>query len=180
MKPAPSGEVGALDEEVNLAGWQQRFQSLLSEKPYREDAVTVLLSEINSTFGKGAERQIPPLAALPANERDDPLEIIDGSIREGAAVIIELLELPGSRHVAVAAEALEAVAAEVQYAEVAPDHASRLAMLRFDRQRQQRLDGLVAITDETERAKARGEIDQWYEAGLAKLFPADLVEDAMN
>jgi hypothetical protein len=180
MKPAPSAEAGELDEEANLAGWEQRFQSLLSENANREDAVAVLLSEIDSTFGKWAESQLAPLAELPPNERYDSLEIIDASIREGAAAIIELLELPGSRHVAVAAGALEAVAAEVQYAEVAPDHASRLAMLRLDRERQQRLGGLMSITDEAERAKAMGELDQWYEAGLAQVFPADVVDDAMN
>lgn len=179
-KPATSEEAIAFDEETNFAGWQQRFQSLLSEKSNREEAVAVLLAEIDSTFGKWADSQLTPLAELPPNERYDTLEIIDASIREGAAAIIELLELPGSRHVAVAAGALEAVAAEIQYAEVAPDHASRLAMLRLGRERQQRLGGVLTITDETERAKAMGELDQWYEASLAKVFPEDVVEDEMN
>jgi hypothetical protein len=168
------------DEKANLTGWQQRFQSLLSENSNREKAVAVLLSEIDSTFGQWAESQIAPLAELPPIERYDSLEIIDASIREGAAAIIGLLELPGSRHVAVAAGALEAVAAEIQYAETAPDHASRLAMLRLGRERQQRLGGVLTIADETERAKAMGELDQWYEASLAKVFPEDVVDDEMN
>ena len=53
-------------------------------------------------------------------------------------------------------------------------------MLRLGRERQQRLGGVLTITDETERAKAMGELDQWYETSLAKVFPEDVVDDGMN
>jgi hypothetical protein len=159
------------DEEVSLTGWQRRFHDLLAEKGNREEAVAVVLAEIDAVFGAWVGERLAPLASLPPGERYDPLANIEESVRGGAAAIVELLEVRNADHVSVAAGALETIAAEMQYAESAPDPASRLAMLRLDKERQERMDGLMSITDEAAMSKAMDELNQWYETAIAKVFP---------
>lgn len=174
-QPAASTLTEELDEEVNLAGWEQRFQSLLAANGTRAEAVALLRSELDSVFAKWVQERIVPLASVPPSERYDALEIIDASVREGAAAILDMLEIPGSRQISVAAGALEAVAAEIQYAEAAPDHAARLAMLRLDRNREQRYGEVLALADETAQQQAMSELEGWYQSALATIFPADEV-----
>ena len=175
----PVSETG-FDEEVSLAGWQQRFHILLEEKGNREEAVATVLAEIDAVFGTWVGERLAPLASLPPGERYDPLADIEDSVRAGAAAIVESLEVQSADHVSVAAGVLETIEAEIQYAESAPDPASRLAMLRLDKERQQRMDGLMSITDQAAMSKAMEEVNQWYEAGIAKVFPEDPVEAEMQ
>lgn len=160
----------ANDETANLAEWNTRFEALLEEKGNRDEAVTALLTEIDGVFGHWVQDQITPLADLPPTERYDGLAIIEASVQEGAAAILKQLGLKGLRHVRVAAGALEAVTAEMQYAEAAPDHASRLALLRLDGERLDRMQQAGIVDDETARTRAMVDLDIWYEAGLAKIF----------
>ena len=168
------------DEEANLAGWQRRFHALLEEKGNREEAVAAILAEVDGVFGAWVGGRLASLGSLPPGERYDPLASIDESVRGGAAAIVELLEIQGGDHVSIAAGALEAVEAEMHYAEAAPDSASRLAMLRLDKERQERLDGLMSIVDEAAMTRAMDELNQWYETGLAKVFSDDAEDGEMH
>lgn len=163
--------------EENLDRWSLRFEQLTAAGGNREEAVEVLRGEIDAVFSQWVADGIAPLAALPAAERYDALEILSQSVREGAAAVMDRLGLPGARHESLIRGAMEKVRAEVEYAEAAPDHASRLAMLRLDRERQQRLVELDAIGDEAERTRRLAGIDEWYETGLASVFP-DEASDA--
>jgi hypothetical protein len=161
------------DEAANLAGWQERFDQLLAGQDKREEAVRLLLTEVDAVFSHWVQEQITPLAELPASQRYDRLAEIEISVQEGAAAVLEQINIEGSRRVTVAAGALEAVAAEIQYAEAAPDHRTRMAMLRLDREREQRLGQALALADETVRNQAINDLDVWYEAGMGKIFPSD-------
>lgn len=163
--------------QANLDAWSLRFDQLTAAGTSREQAVGMLLSEIDGVFSQWVAEGIAPLAARPPAERYDELELIAQAVREGAAAVIERLGLPGARHESVAAAAMDLVRAEIEYAEAAPDPASRLAMLRLDRERQQRLAGLEGIADETERARMLSGIDEWYESGLASVFPDEAADE---
>jgi len=163
------------EESAHLTDWKQRFEHLKSETGDLQQAVDRLRAEIDASMTGWVTDEIQPIAKLPPAERYDRLDLISQSVSEGAAAIFESLGLPGGRHVATAAEALDIVAAEIQYAETAPDPSSRLALLHLDRERQVKLDQVVAVTDEDERAVAEAQLEAWYSEGLAKVFPADSI-----
>lgn len=166
--------------ETNLDAWSRRFDELVAACGDREAAMVKLRSEIDAVFSHWVTNAIAPLAALPAAERYDGLEIIAETVREGAAAVLERLAIPGGRHDSLAPAAMDMVRAEIEYAEAAPDHASRLAMLQIDRERQNRLHGLASIPEEAERAKAANEIEAWYDTSLAKVFPDNASDDALE
>jgi hypothetical protein len=169
---APESTTRALvsDEAANLSEWNSRFEALLDGHGDREQATAALLKEIDGVFSNWVQDQITPLAELPPVERYDRLVIAETSVQEGAAAILKQLGIKGRRHVQVAAGALEAIAAEMQYGEAAPDHASRLAMLRLDAERLERMEQAGAVDDESAKTQAMTDLDVWYETGLAKIF----------
>ncbi len=160
-------------EAANLADWQARFDNLLQQGESSTDAVRLLLAEMDSVFGDWVSGQIAPLAKLPPAERYDRLAEIEIAVQEGAAAILDLLEIEGGRHVSVLAGPLEAVSAEIQYAESAPDPASRLALLRLDREREARMEQALAITGESAKSQAISNLDAWYDTGLGGIFAAN-------
>ena len=166
--------------ENNLDAWSRRFDELVAASGDREAAMQTLRAEIDGVFSQWVTDAITPLAELPAQERYDKLEIIAQTVREGAAAVLERLAIPGSRHDSLASTAMDMVRAEIEYAEAAPDHASRLAMLKIDRERQNRLHGLSSIHDEKERARAAGEIEAWYDTSLAAVFPDHGSDDTLE
>jgi hypothetical protein len=135
---------------------------------------------LDTVFTSWVEKEIEVVSELPAIDRYDKLDVMGQSIREGVATVLETLEIPGSRHHALAATAMDKLSAETEYAEAAPDHASRLAMLKIDRERQGRLNQVAAIEDETARAQAMSELDAWYDGSLAKVFPDNATDGEMN
>jgi hypothetical protein len=160
-------------EAANLADWQARFNNLLQQGESSDDAVRLLLAEMDEVFGNWVASQIAALAELPPGERYDRLTEIEIAVQEGAAAILDLLEIEGSRHVSVLAGPLEAVSAEIQYAESAPDPQSRLALLRLDREREARMEKVLAITDDSAKSQAIAELDSWYDTGLGGIFAAN-------
>jgi hypothetical protein len=172
----PMLQLPSADEEsANLAVWKQRFEAIIAETGDSQRAVERLRAEIDTALTAWVSSEIEPIASLPPGERYDKLDLIEQSVTEGAAAIFESLGVPGGRHAATAANARDLVAAEIQYAETAPDPASRLALLRLDRERQSRLDEVVGVADEEQRAKAESELEEWYSQGLAKVFPEDAI-----
>lgn len=169
IEPDPAIQEDA-GNAANLANWQTRFNTLLQQNPDSDEAVRLLLAEMDAAYGDWVTNQITPLAALPPGERYDRLAEIEIAVQEGAAAILDLLEIEGSRHVSVLAGPLEAVSAEIQYAEAAPDPASRLAMLRLDRERESRLEVALAITDDSAKTQAIAGLDEWYDNGLGGIF----------
>lgn len=160
-------------ESANLAQWQARFNTLLQQGTSSDEAVRLLLAEMDAVYGNWVASQIAPLAELPPGERYDRLAEIEIAVHEGAAAILDLLDIEGSRHVSVLAGPLEAVSAEIQYAESAPDHSSRMAMLRLDREREARLEKVLALTDDSAKSQASAELDTWYDRGLGEIFASD-------
>lgn len=157
-------------EASNLADWQARFTTLLQQGESSDDAVRLLLAEMDTAYGNWVAGQIAALAKLPPAERYDRLAEIEIAVQEGAAAILDLLEIEGSRHVSVLAGPLEAIAAEIQYAESAPDPHSRLALLRLDREREARLENALAITEDSAKTQAIAELETWYDTGLGGIF----------
>ncbi|PAW66556.1 MAG: hypothetical protein B9S38_13515, partial [Verrucomicrobiia bacterium Tous-C4TDCM] len=99
---------------------------------------------------------------------------IERSVVEGTAAILEQLGIEESRHLAVVASPAEAIVAETQYAEAANDSATRLALLKLDREREVRLEQALVLADETARTQAVAELEAWYDASLGGIFtPAE-------
>lgn len=160
-------------EAANLAQWQTRFNTLLQQGLTNDEAVRLLLDEMDAVYGNWVTSQIAPLAERTPSERYDRLAEIEIAVQEGAAAILDLLGIEGSHHVSVLAGSLEAVSAEIQYAESAPDPQSRLALLRLDRERETRLENVLALTDDSAKAQASAELDTWYDRGLGGIFAGD-------
>ena len=79
-----------------------------------------------------------------------------------------------SRHLAVVAGPAEASDAETRYAEAANNSATRLALLKLDREREARLEQALALTDETAKTQAVAELDAWYDTSIGGIFiPAE-------
>ena len=135
-----------------------------------DDSVRRLISELDSVFGKWVESRIAPLEELPPTERYDRLVEIEESVREGAAEILDRLGIEGSRHFKILPDSLESVSAELQYAQAAPNHAARVALLRLDQERADRLEKVMVIEDASEREHAMSELDIWYDVGLGRIF----------
>jgi hypothetical protein len=157
-------------ESENLVEWQNRFNNLLQQNHSSDEAVRLLLAEMDATYGNWVASQVEELADLPPGDRYDRLAEIEIAVQEGAAAILDLLEVEGSRHVSVLAGPLETVSAEIQYAESAPDPQSRLALLRLDRERGSRMEQVLAITEEPIKSQAIAELETWYDTGLGGIF----------
>lgn len=157
-------------EAANLADWQDRFNHLLQQGGTTDEAVRLLMTEMDAVYENWVAAGIAPLAELAPAERYDRLTEIEIAVQEGAAAILDLLEIEGSRHVSVLAGSLEVVSAEIQYAESAPDPASRLALLRLDRERETRMEQALAITGESAKSQAITDLDAWYDTGLGAIF----------
>jgi hypothetical protein len=168
------------DLAAGINGWKDRFNTLLTEHGDRDAAIEALLTELDTIFTNWVEKEIEVISELPPLDRYDKLDVMGQSLREGAAEVLEELEIPGSRHHALVATAMNKLTAETEYAEAAPDHASRLAMLHIDRERQGRMNEVVTIKDETARAQAMSELDAWYDNSLAKVFPENAEDNEMN
>jgi hypothetical protein len=161
-------------EAAGLAAWQERLATLEAEHGDRDLALRALLGEIDSTYRTWVADELAPVTGLPPAERYDELADIGRSVTEGTAAILEQLGIEESRHAAVVAGPSEALDAETRYAEAANDSATRLALLKLDREREVRLEQALVLADETARTQAVAELDAWYDAGLGGIFaPAE-------
>lgn len=161
------------EDAANRGQWQASFERLLAAHADRGEAVRLLLLDMDAAYSAWAQDQISHLAERPANERYDRLDEIRNEIEEGALVVLEELGIDESGRISATAGAIEAITAESQYAEAAPDPESRLAMLRLDRERGSRLEEALALADSAAQSQAIIELDAWYEAGMGGIFPAD-------
>lgn len=170
VKPA---EQELCDESASLAAWEEEFQNLLAAGESRENAAMMIAKRVDQVFAAWVEQEITASSGLDAQERMDRLILAETQVKEGAAAIYQQLELSGGRRIEVAADAMDALAAEIQYADAAPDHASRLTLLRLDRERSQRMEKAHAMSDESSKALALRELDQWYESSMGELFAGE-------
>lgn len=168
-RPAPPAED---PEAANLAAWSERFDALLAEHGDRPTAIGALLAEIDTCYLDWVSGQLEPVTGMPPAARYDELSDIAISVDAGTAAIFEQLGIDESQRPGVTDGAAERVVAEIQYAEAAPDSASRLALHRLDREREARLESALAQADEVARSQAVAELDAWYEAGMGGIFAA--------
>jgi len=161
------------DEAASFAQWQTRFDSLITESGSREAATILLLSELDRRYAGWVEAQLAPLTNASPIERLDPIVDMEELISEGAAAILDHLEIPGSRLASVLAAAKESLSAEIQYGEAASSHEQRVSLLRLDRERELRLGEALASSDENTKLMAMTELDSWYDAGLRQISGSD-------
>lgn len=134
----------------------------------------IALADAIATTGCWIQEQLGDLAGLPPLERLRRLAELEAAARESTLTALERLDIDDQARVHATACALEPVWAEIQYAEAAPDPASRLALLRLDRERMTRFHKARAVVDENERAQAMAELSIWYQASLDSLFVTDV------
>lgn len=134
----------------------------------------IALADAIATTGCWIQEQLGDLAGLPPLERLRRLAEIEAAARESTLAALEPLDIDDQARVHATACALEPVWAEIQYAEAAPDPASRLALLRLDRERMTRFHKARALVDENEHAQAMAELSIWYQASLESLFTTDV------
>jgi hypothetical protein len=152
---------------------------VLPTEPAPAAAVTdrgpeIVLADVIATTGCWIQEQLGDLAGLPPLERLQRLAELEAAARESTLTALERLDIDDGTRVHATACALEPVWAEIQYAEAAPDPASRLALLRLDRERMTRFHKARAQVDRNERAQAMAELNGWYQASLDSLFGTDV------
>jgi hypothetical protein len=155
-----------------------RAADVLPTDPVSAAAVTdrgpeLALADAIATTGCWIQEQLGDLAGLPPVERLQHLAEIETAARDFTLAALEPLDIDDEARVHATACALEPVWAEIQYANAAPDPASRLALLRLDRERMNRFQKARALADENERAEAMAELSIWYQASLDSLFETD-------
>ncbi|MES2475548.1 MAG: hypothetical protein V4640_07190 [Verrucomicrobiota bacterium] len=158
------------EETANLSQWQNRLNGLVTELGSDDAAQTALLAEMDAAYSSWVQQEITDLAEQSPADRYDRLAEIDTELRDGVASILASLGIADDSASPVAAAAMDVIAAETQYAEMAPHPESRLALLRLDREREIRLEQALAIHDEAAQAQAMAEVDGWYDSGLGSLF----------
>jgi hypothetical protein len=152
---------------------------VLPTDPVADVAVTdrgpeIELADAIATTGCWIQEQLGDLAGLPPVERLQRLAELEAAARDLTLVALDRLDIDDQTRVQATACALEPVWAEIQYAEAAPDPASRLALLRLDRERMTRFHKARTLVDEHERAQAMAELGIWYQASLESLFTTDV------
>ena len=163
------------EEPGSVSQWHARFSTLMNECGNREEVSARLISELDQKYYKWVRSKVAALAELPPLDRYDPLAEMETRIRNVAEAILGHLEIAGGRHFHVLANTLEALAAEVRYAEMEGSHDQRVAMLRLDQERESRFGKLVAASGlgrETE-TQVGNEIDPWYESQLRGILGVD-------
>jgi len=148
-------------------GLRERLTALLSVQPYATVAYEQLAAEIDHRYHAWIEGEIRILAERPPRDRRDPLADLEQSVIEGAAAIVEHLAIPGAPPATVLADSLELLAAEIQYAEMAPTHEARLALLRLDQERQALLTAWAAAGAASPEAPP--EVEAWYDQEMAAI-----------
>lgn len=133
----------------------------------------IALADAIAITGCWIQEQLGDQAGLPPLERLQRLAEVEAAARDFTLAALEPLDIDDEARVHATACALEPVWAEIQYAEAAPDPASRLALLRLDRERMTRFHKARALVDEHERAQAMAELGIWYQASLESLFATD-------
>jgi hypothetical protein len=167
--PAP-----APPDHHSLSGWRQRLTDLRAAQPDAAEANEQLAAEIDHRYHAWLQGEIRTLAELPPRDRHDRLADLEQSVMEGAAAIVEHLAIPGAPPTTVLADSLEVLAAEIQYAEMAPTPEARLALLRLDQERQARLTawaaaGVVAGASDAAGPGAPPEVEAWYDQEIAAI-----------
>ena len=170
-RPAAPREV---EEHVEL-----RAADVLPTDPVPAAADTdrgpeIALADAIATTGCWIQEHLADLAGLPPVERLQRLAELEAAARDFTLAALEPLDIDDQTRVHATACALEPVWAEIQYADAAPDPASRLALLRLDRERMTRFHKARALVDENERAQAMAELSVWYQASLESLFTTDV------
>lgn len=138
------------------------------------------LAEITGTAGAWLQERIDLLAGLDPVERYRQLGGIESEARDMVLAGFERLGVDGELSVKLLAGALEPVHAEIQYASAAPDPASRLAMLRLDRERLLRLAQVRTSTDDGQKSWQLAEINSWYQDGLEAILGNHAAADAAS
>jgi hypothetical protein len=169
----PEESAVSREEAASFAQWEARFAALLTECGSREAASGLLLSELDQRYDRWVEGQLADLGDRPYVERLDAIADMEASIREGAAAILNHLEIPGDRQTPLLAASMEALSAEVQYGMSAPTHEQRVALQRLDKEREVRLTELLASAGEEGKIQAMSELDGWYDAGLRQISGSD-------
>jgi hypothetical protein len=163
--PAP-----APPDQHSLSGWRDRLSELRAALPDATEAHEQLAAEIDHQYHAWLQGEIRALADLAPRDRHDRLADLEQSVVEGAAAIVDHLSIPGAPPALVLADSLEVLAAEIQYAEMAPTPEARLALLRLDDERQARLTAW-ATTGATDAAgpEAPSEVEAWYDREMAAI-----------
>jgi len=171
--PRPEECAVSREEAASFAQWEARFAALLTECGSREVAAVHLLSELDQRYDRWVEGQLADLDNKPYVERLDALADMEASTREGAAAILNHLGIPGDGQAPLLPASMEALSAEVQYGMSAPTHEQRVALLRLDKEREDRLTELLASAGEDVKIQAMSELDSWYDAGLRQISGSD-------
>src|SRR5204862_5820727 len=119
--------------------------------------------------------RLAALSKLSPDERYQALAQMESRIQSVSESILGHLGVPGAQHIGVLTRSVEAISAEIEYAEMTGTHEARVAMLRLDRERATRYKQLVAASEpgvDTE-AQVLSEITPWYEARLREIVGGD-------
>lgn len=164
------GPAPAPPDHHSLSGWRQRLAELSAAEPDAIEAHEQIAAEIDHQYHAWLQGEIRALAELPPRDRHDRLADLEQSVTEGATAIVEHLAISGAPPATLLADSLEVLAAEIQYAEMAPTPEARLALLRLDHGRQARLTAWAAAgAADPAGPEVPPEVEAWYDQEMAAI-----------
>lgn len=155
---------------ASIAQWGDRLRDLETKLGGHETAVPVLLDEVAKSYASKVRDAVLGFENLPAIKRHELLIELESYVGRETAAILNQLGIDGEQHLKVTAAATQPVWAELLYADAAPDPASRLTLLRLDRERVSRMHVALAMNDEAARDQALADLGGWYEAELKSII----------
>ena len=160
------------EEPVSVNQWQDRFSALLAECGDREEASARLIAELDQKYHEWVTPKLAALASLSPRERCDSLVKMKKRIRTVSAAILNHLGIASARPDSVLTGSLEALTAEIKYADIRGTHEQRVAMLRIDEERRSRFAKLIAETGSGSDTDllVRTELEPWHEEQLRSIL----------
>lgn len=161
----------SLEIPVSIAEWQAAYSRHLAGGRSPEEAGALLKAELDEKYHEWVLARLEALAEVSADDRYEKLAEMERRIQAVSEAILGRLGIAGAQQLGALARSHEAVVAEIQYAEMSGTHEARVAMLRLDREREDRFEKLIAARGngpETEEL-VQSEITPWYESRLREI-----------
>ncbi len=160
------------EEAEAIQKWTARFDHILKTTKTREEAEAKLIAALDAEYFPWVRAEIHTLTELPLPERYDALDTLELALTEGSSALLDALGLETRLHGAGISQALDLLAAERQYAQVAPTPDTRLGLLQLDREREARHLALIEQGLEADALATAVdlELENWYQEARGKLL----------
>lgn len=160
--------------------WRQRLDQLTALHNDPAKALEHWSGELLTAFRAALDPLIDFIQSQTATDRYDALAALSDSTHSGASRLLREIGLDESSTREFLDQALAAVRAEEQYAEVDGSPSLRRALYELDQERLARVTEIYQLLEDHDQAVARiqVEVDPWYEQRLLAIQRSDVVIQA--